>query len=77
MSDSTRYGYSFSWAENPNGRTTITASGFTDPAERDASFKRALVGSGYTEPRWWQWWRWGEHRPMSFLPTAIRQQEKP
>lgn len=61
----TRFGYNFSWAPSPHGRTTISAQWFLDPSERDAAFRRALIASGYQRPRLWEWWRWGERRPLS------------
>lgn len=56
------YSYSFEWYPTPGGRTAVHGKWFTSKEEADASRNRALKQLGYTKPRWWQWWRWNEHK---------------
>lgn len=58
----TTYGYDFSWTSD-SGETRITGQGFPTVEERDEAFRKALDAFGYRAPRWWEYWRWGEHQP--------------
>jgi hypothetical protein len=54
------YGQTISWHDRDGTQTAISCQGHSS---REAALKDALEGaisSGWTPPRWWQWWRWGE-----------------
>tara|TARA_R110000782_G_scaffold83527_1_gene163554 strand:- start:186 stop:380 length:195 start_codon:yes stop_codon:yes gene_type:complete len=61
------FGYDFAWVESPGALCRTSAKYFSTKEESDASFRRALVGMGYTPPKWWQYWRWGERCPSVAL----------
>ena len=55
------YGQIIKWCPSPGREKSVSVHSFY---ERDArkSALRSAIRSGYTRPRWWQWWRWGETR---------------
>ena len=52
------YGYDFSW-----GNTRVRGEGFRSLDESRARLWAALDAFGYVEPKWYEFWRWGETRP--------------
>ena len=69
------HGYSVTWHEQPGGSSTVGATGFRTLDESYASMKKNLDASGYTLPKWWQWWRWSEHTPGCFLDNKPQQSQ--
>lgn len=57
------YSYSHTWSEKPGTKTSIRGGPFATHEEALDAKSRALKAFGYTRPRWWQCWRWGEHVP--------------
>lgn len=56
-----KYGQSIAW-NTETGSSAVTVNGCDTPEE---AYERALavaIDMGYTKPKWWQWWRWGETR---------------
>lgn len=67
----TRY-YAFRWTERDEAMGGVQASGAdaSDPdALREAWFDalRTALLLGWTEPKWWQWWRWNDE-PRTYKP---------
>jgi hypothetical protein len=57
------------------GDQSVTVEGFGGPGEIFKAAARLAYATGYTQPKWWQWWRWGEDRvePQSYVekrPTS-------
>ena len=60
------YSVTITWHPKP-GETASVSSGHE---ETEAKAFEAALGMaerlGYTPPRWWQWWRYGENRDFAF-----------
>lgn len=72
-------GYTIRWTNRDGNSTEVSCDGaFT---ERDArkSALRSAIRTGWTYPRWWQWWRWNDTRPdLNFQPDhAASRKSKP
>jgi hypothetical protein len=56
-----RYGKTIAW-HTPFHMGCCTVS-YMDCATREEAHRLAIeaaINEGWTPPRWWQWWRWGE-----------------
>ncbi len=56
------YGFVISWSDFDGSRHSISVDQCGNPAK---AFARALshaIKMGWTPPKWYQWWRWGETR---------------
>ena len=53
----TTYGQMMQWHDG-YGRQRIEVSGCSSLEEARASALHMALASGWTPPRWWQWWRW-------------------
>ena len=75
-----KHGYQISWSEFGGAKTTVTAKSdfsLSDAAHKAFEFAREC---GWTEPRWWQWWRWREpirRQPILHDMTKEAQEAKP
>lgn len=60
-----KFHHSIRWT-NPDGSVEEITTG---PHDRmDAARDRAIFVAkqfGWTEPNWWQWWRWDDTRPTA------------
>ena len=54
-----KYYYGHAW-RTKIGETIISGGPYATAEERDEAFAKALDAFGYTPPKWWQYWRWGE-----------------
>lgn len=52
------YGFTMKW-----GTVTYSVRGYNSPQEAWAAIWRGLDAMGYEQPKWWQFWRWGEQIP--------------
>jgi hypothetical protein len=62
--------YSFRWSSR-SGDTKIVGDAVPEDRLHEGWFQvlRLALLSGWTPPRWWQWWRWNDH-PRSVVPPA-------
>jgi hypothetical protein len=47
------------WSNKEGGQTGVSAWGDTP----ESAFKKCMESAvyfGYTNPKWWQWWRWDD-----------------
>lgn len=58
------YSFGHTWSKRPGERTSVSGGPYATADEADEAKRRALKQIGYTRPRWWQYWRWGEHDPF-------------
>ena len=63
------YGYRFTW----RGHET-SAFGFECKRASHESLAETLVSWGWTPPKWWEFWRWGERKPTEGAERIVRQQ---
>lgn len=52
-----KHGWIVSWTERRGDRSQVTVDGFDTPEEAFATAIRDAKAFGWTEPKWWQWWR--------------------
>lgn len=57
------YGFAISWTDLNGGKRSIKTTGFYTARDARRSVVRAARRSGWTYPRWWQFWRWDDTRP--------------
>lgn len=57
---SARYGQIINWRERGGTRRGVSYQDFDTPEEAFREAMEAAVAYGWTPPRWWQWWRWGD-----------------
>lgn len=43
-----------------NRGETWSVEGYATPGEAKAAVRAFAKEGGWTEPKWWQFWRWGE-----------------
>jgi len=67
------YFYGKEWHSSPDCHSSFQIGPFSSKDEGEAEFARVLVRMGYSEPRWWQYWRWGEHRLSPSVAAWFRQ----
>ena len=63
------------WKPSRYGQTSVETR-WIAPSDLPEAYKelgRAIAIAGYTEPQWWQYWRWGEHRPRPEIIKAYRE----
>jgi len=56
------YGHTIVW-RHWRGSTSVTVDGCATPEQARDEAIRFAIQSGWTRPRWWQWWRWGDRLP--------------
>ena len=56
------YGQTIAWRDWGGGEHSVSANYFTTQREARKCALRFAVRSGYTYPKWWQFWRWSEPR---------------
>ncbi len=56
------WGASHTWSD---GRDTYSVSGFESRQGALEVLWRGLNSTGYTLPKWWEFWRWSEQLPPS------------
>lgn len=56
------YGQIIRWTDFDGSKTTVSVNGFETLEEARAAAVRSAKDSGWTPPRWWQWWRWEDTR---------------
>jgi len=57
---SVTFGQQISWTGRDRSKSAVTVKDYPTHQEAlDAALKSAMA-FGWTPPRWWQWWRWGD-----------------
>lgn len=62
------YSQLISWTSRDGTRTTVTVTGHSTHREALYIALRDAVAFGWTPPRWWQWWRWGDRDYTQIKP---------
>lgn len=70
------YRYSFQWRPDPHTVYTAKSDDCADMATAVEQVNAMLDGV-YEPPRWWQWWRWGERRPIALAVTGTAASKNP
>lgn len=55
-----KHGQSITWTSRHGMKTTITVR---DCDTKEQALRMAIESAkkfGWTEPKWWQWWRWDD-----------------
>lgn len=52
------YGYRIKWGDN-----SFAVQGQPSPEEAKAMCIEWATKHGWTPPKWWQFWRWGDTKP--------------
>ena len=55
------YGFNITWRQK-NGETSVTVRGRDTLEEAKQDCIESAKHFGWTNPKWWQWWRWGDTR---------------
>ena len=63
-----KYGAWFEWYPRLGERQFLEVSECDTLQEAIDGVRQFAINSGYTPPRWWQLWRWGE-RPLPAAPS--------
>lgn len=59
------HSHTVAWRDRDGTPHSVTIAGCATHEEaREAALATALA-LGYTPPRWYQWWRWGEARGVT------------
>lgn len=53
---------SIKWTEFGGARNEVRTDYYFAPREARKCALRSAIRSGWTRPRWWQWWRWDDTR---------------
>jgi hypothetical protein len=53
------HGQKIAWNDR-NGYHAVEVSGYATAEEAKAEAIISAGGLGWTPPKWWQWWRWGD-----------------
>lgn len=53
------------------GGSTYSVSGYDTREAAAEDLAGILIGAGYTFPKPWEFWRWGEHEPSKILREAL------
>jgi hypothetical protein len=72
MSEGTMYSYGLSWHRQPGDTTSVSLGPYSDQEQGEQEFAQALTTMGYSKPKWWQYWRWGENRPSDRVLERLR-----
>lgn len=56
------YSFYHRWSPMPGEHSSVSGGYFLSREASDFARNSALANMGYSNPRWWQWWRWGERR---------------
>ena len=55
-----KHGFEITETRPDGSKSTYSVDGCASPKKaRDLAYSFAMR-SGWTEPRWWMWWRWGD-----------------
>ena len=55
-----RFGSTVMWTDRSGACTVVTVSDCETLDEARRSAMHSAKSLGWTPPRWWQWWRWGD-----------------
>jgi len=70
------YGHQIMWNDF-GAKRSVSVCGFDTPEEAfEAALKVARI-SGWTYPRWWEIWRWGENYRGGFYTQDYVKESKP
>lgn len=56
------YGQTIRWTELNGTKSTVSVENCPTRQEALQSALRSAKAFGWTEPKWWQWWRWEDTR---------------
>ncbi|MBG6177156.1 hypothetical protein IWQ55_004792 [Labrenzia sp. EL_208] len=56
-----------SWRPDRWRESSTRTDPFGTAEEADRALKSQLIKMGYSRPRWWQYWRWGETVPECWI----------
>lgn len=56
------FGRQIVWTEFGGDKVSVAVSGCADHQEAFEEALRLATMDGWTPPRWWQFWRWGDTR---------------
>lgn len=59
------------WSPSPGHRLAFESKYYPSLEESEEAAINALRSMGYTPPRWWQWWRWGENKPSERILRGL------
>ena len=54
------YGFCMMWQGRRGDLTDVSVTGCANFNEAYRECMASAVRWGWTRPRWWQWWRWGD-----------------
>lgn len=66
------YGYTIEYTEPYGATGSISVNICKTKEEAQSECIRSALKGGWTYPRWWQWWRWGDTRPPFDLVEKIK-----
>jgi len=52
-----KYGWTFRWTEKNGNQSCITVRDYSSAREAFEAALGSAIAFGWTEPKWWQWWR--------------------
>jgi hypothetical protein len=61
-----KYGQSIVWTKGGGVTYTFTVSGCESHEQAIMEAIGTARRQGWTYPRWWEFWRWGDTRPLDF-----------
>ena len=67
------YAAGLTWKPSPAETVSFQSRFFASRAEADEASARILSAMGYREPRWHEYWRWGEMRPSENVLQKLTQ----
>ena len=65
------YGQHISWRPDRYSIRHIEVSGYATVEEACQAGLECAYEDGWTRPRWWQWWRWGDKDYEAILRKHI------
>lgn len=71
--DMVGHGYYIQWN---NGRDSIMVSGCETPEEAYEKAIAFATQSGWTPPKWWQFWRWNDSRANRLADNGPQEGDK-
>lgn len=56
------FGHSVTWHDRDGCITQVFVAGLSSPELALLEAVKSALQAGWTEPKWYQWWRWQETR---------------
>lgn len=57
-----KYGFVITWTDYGGNETTAEVGGRETLEDAINDCRESAEHFGWTPPKWWQWWRWGDTR---------------